>query len=96
MCQPYHTCPELPITLDMRVGEIPVYFSGSWQNKGRRHSLVPVTLTFYTQFESLCYNLVEGTLFEAIFANKKAIWVGLFTRVMVLSAFKIFLKWSLC
>ncbi len=29
-------CPELAVTsLDMRVGEIPIHFSGSWYNKGR-------------------------------------------------------------
>ncbi len=38
----------------------PIHFSGSWQNKGGRHSLCHITLTFYTSLELLCYNLVEG------------------------------------
>ncbi len=66
------------MSLDLRVREIPIHFSGRWQNKSSQHSLVQVILTFYTQLESLCYNLKEGTLFEVIFANRKVIWVGFF------------------
>ena len=60
-------CPELPVTsLDVRVGEAPIHFSGSWQEKGGRHSLVQVTLTFLRSIKSLTCYLAEGILFSVI------------------------------
>ncbi len=72
-------CPEFCDTsLDVRVRGIPVHFSGNGQNKGCQHSLLQVAFIFYTPVEFLCYNLVEGIPFEAIFANIKVIWDCLF------------------
>ncbi len=51
------------MSLYVRVGVIPIHLSGSWQNKGDRHSLVLLTINIVQgQLKLYSRRLASGTL----------------------------------